>query len=106
MGKLFLAVAAVASLSFPNAGHERMTQAEIVITPSPLVGGSKARIKYTGKLPATITLDWHPAGSPASVTIPANPGYVDIEVPTEATSLIAIDDSGEAEAVGSMVQQP
>ncbi len=83
-----------------------MTQAEIIITPSPLVGGSKARISYTGKLPATITLDWHPAGDPKSVTIPENPGYVDIEVPTEASSLIASDDSGEAEAVGSMVQQP
>lgn len=106
MGKLLLAVAAVASLSFqaPHEGRERMTQAEIIITPTPLVGGSKARIKYTGKLPATITLDWHPAGSPKSVTIPANPGYVDIDVPTEADTLIASDDSGEAEPVSSAVQ--
>lgn len=105
MGKLLLAVAAVASLVFPSGGtNERMTQAEIIITPTPLVGGSKARIKYTGKLPATITLDWHPSGSPKSVTIPANPGYVDIDVPTEADTLIASDDSGEAEPVSSAVQ--
>lgn len=73
-----------------------MTQAEIVISPMPPVGGQTARITYTGKLPATINLDWSPAGSPKSVTIPEKPGYVDIDVPTEATSLIASDPSGEA----------
>ena len=81
-----------------------MTQAEITITPSPLVGGQTGRIKYSGKLPATIELDWHPAGSPKTVTIPANPGYVDIDVPKEASSVIAIDPSGEAESVSSAVQ--
>lgn len=104
MGKLLLAgLVALFSLSSPDGAHQPMTQAEIVITPTPLVGGSKARIQYTGKLPATIDLDWHPAGSPKSVTIPANPGYVDINVPTEADSLIASDPSGEAEHVSSVV---
>ena len=105
MGKLFLAVAAVASLSFqhPHEGHERMTQAEITITPMPPVAGQSARIKYSGKLPATINLDWSPAGSPKSVTIPANPGYVDIDVPKEATSLIASDPSGEADDVATTI---
>ncbi len=81
-----------------------MTQAEIIITPTPLVAGQPARIKYTGKLPVTIDLDWHPAGAPKSVTIPANPGYVDIDVPRQASSLIASDSSGEAESVSSAVQ--
>jgi len=80
-----------------------MPQAEIIITPSPLVGGQTARIKYTGKLPATVDLDWHPAGSPKSVTIPANPGYVDIDAPKEASSLIASDPTGQAEPASSVV---
>lgn len=82
-----------------------MTQAEIVITPSPLVGGQTARIKYTGKLPATITLDWHPSGSPKSVTIPANPGYVEIKVP-DASSVIASDPTGEADPVATTITRP
>ena len=97
MGKLVLAgLVALFSLSSPGGANQPMTQAEIVITPMPPVGGQTAQIKYTGKLPATINLDWSPSGSPKSVTIPANPGYVDIDVPKEATSLIASDPSGEA----------
>lgn len=83
-----------------------MTQAEIIITPTPLVAGQSARIKYTGKLPVTIDLDWHPAGAPKQVTIPANPGYVDLDVPKEASSLIASDSSGEAEPVATTITQP
>lgn len=104
MGKLLLAgLVALFSLSSPDGANQPMKQAEIVFTPSPLVGGQKAQIKYTGKLPATIDLDWHPAGSPKSVTIPANPGYVEIEVPQEADSVIASDPSGEAEPASSVV---
>lgn len=107
MGKLVLAgLVALFSLSCPEGVHQTMTQAEIIITPTPPVAGQSARIKYTGKLPATINLDWSPAGSPKSVTIPANPGYVDIDVPKEATSLIASDQSGEAEDVSTIVSAP
>lgn len=80
-----------------------MPQAEIIITPTPPVAGQTARIKYTGKLPATIDLDWSPAGTPKSVTIPANPGYVDIDVPKEATSLIASDPDGDADDVATTI---
>lgn len=80
------------------------TQAEIIITPTPLVAGQTARITYTGKLPATIDLDWHPAGSPKSVTIPAKPGYVDIDVPAGAKSLWASDPTGEAGSVQTVIQ--
>lgn len=96
------ALAAIAALVL-GSDSLRMTQAEIIITPTPPVAGQSARIKYSGKLPATINLDWSPAGSPKSVTIPANPGYVDIDVPKEATSLIATDDSGEAPDVATTI---
>lgn len=83
-----------------------MTQAEIIITPSPLVAGQKARIEYTGKLPATIDLDWDPAGEPKQVTIPEKPGYVEFDVPASADSVFASDPTGEAETVASMVTHP
>lgn len=102
MGKLLLAVLGVVSLGFTTQGS--MPQAEIILSPTPPTAGGTMRIKYTGKLPATIKLDWHPSGSPASVTIPANPGWVDVEVPKEAKSLIAIDDSGDAESVSTSIQ--
>lgn len=101
MGKLLLAVLGVASLGFTTRGP--MPQAEIILSPTPPTAGQPMRIKYTGKLPATIKLDWHPSGSPGSVTIPANPGYVDIEVPKEATSLWASDESGEADSVQTVI---
>lgn len=81
-----------------------MTQAEIIITPTPPVAGQTMRIEYTGKLPATIDLDWHPAGDPKQVTIPEKPGYVEIKVPTGATSLWASDPTGEANSVQTVVQ--
>ncbi len=104
MGKLILAVLVVASLAFTKQGGQRLTQPEIILSPTPPTAGQSMRIKYTGKLPATIKLDWHPSGSPSSVTIPANPGHVDIDVPVGAKSLIAIDDSGEAESVSTSIQ--
>lgn len=104
MGKLILAVLGVASLAFTHQGDKPVPQAEIILSPTPPTAGQPMRIKYTGKLPATIKLDWHPSGSPSSVTIPANPGYVDVEVPQGAKSLIAIDDSGEAESVSTSIQ--
>lgn len=106
MGKLLLAAAAVASLAFTNQVDKPVTQAEIILSPTPPTAGQSMRIKYTGKLPATIKLDWHPSGSPSSVTIPANPGYVDIDVPKEASSLIASDDSGDAEPVATTITRP
>ena len=106
MGKLILAVLGVASLAFTNQGDRPVTQAEIILSPTPPTAGQTMRIKYTGKLPATIKLDWHPAGSPASVTIPANPGWVDIEVPKGASSLIAIDESGAADPESTTITQP
>jgi len=82
-----------------------MTQAEIIITPTPPVAGQKMRIEYTGKLPATIDLDWYPSGDPKSVTIPEKPGYVEIEVP-DASSVIASDPSGEADPVATTITRP
>lgn len=102
MGKLLLAVLGVASLGFTTRGP--MPQAEIILSPTPPSAGQTMRIKYTGKLPATIKLDWHPSGSPKSVTIPANPGYVDVEVPKGADSLIAIDESGDADPVSTAIK--
>lgn len=83
-----------------------MTQAEIIITPTPPVAGQTMRIEYTGKLPATIDLDWYPAAEPKQVTIPEKPGYVEITVPEGPSSVIASDPSGEAEPVATTITRP
>lgn len=104
MGKLLLAVLGVASLAFTNQVGQPVTQAEIILSPTPPTAGQTMRVTYTGNLPATIVLDWHPTGTPTKVSIPANPGYVDITVPRGASSLIASDSSGDADPVSTMIQ--
>lgn len=98
------ALAAIAALVL-GADAARMPQAEIVITPTPPVAGQTMRIEYTGKLPATIDLDWYPSGDPKQVTIPEKPGYIEIKVP-DASSVIASDSAGEAEPVATTITRP
>ena len=65
-------------------------QPTITISPIPPRQGEKMTITYTGKLPVTLELDWDPAGTPSSVTIPVG-GSATVTVPGNATSLIVAD---------------
>lgn len=104
MGKLLLAVAAVASLVFPTGGtNEHMTNPTITISPIPPVAGQKMEITYTGTPGTKLSLDWDPASEPSSVTVDAN-GKAGVVVPAGATSVIVDDPTGAAKPVSSMIQ--
>ena len=77
----------------------------ISISPMPPKQGQSATIAYTGKPGTILLLDWHPSGSPASVTIGAN-GSATIRIPTGATSLVVTDPTPNGAAQIATVIQP
>lgn len=74
----------------------------ISLNPSPPSQGGRLTVGYTGKPGTVLNLDWHPSGTPATVTIGPN-GTAVVVVPTTATSLIVSDPSGGASPVATTV---
>jgi len=76
--------------------------ATITLSPSPPSVGDTLTITYTGRVGQVLNLDWHPSGSPTTVTIGSN-GTAQVVVPSSATSLIVSDPSGNASAVSTTI---
>lgn len=74
----------------------------ITLDPVPPAAGAQLTIKYTGKVGTVLNLDWHPSGTPPTVTIGAN-GEAVVDVPTGASSLIVSDPTGGAQSQSTTV---
>lgn len=83
-------------------GNDEDTNLVITLDPVPPTQGSKVKVSYTGKIGTVLYLDWHPSGTPATVTIGAD-GTASVTVPTTATSLIVSDPAGGASPVTTTV---
>jgi hypothetical protein len=107
MGKLLLAVAAVASMSFTHGGTsmgggDNDPVPTITISPKPPSQGGRVTIYYTGKPGTVLDLDWDPAGTPTSCTIDST-GKAHVIVPSNASSLIVHDPTGGANDASTVV---
>lgn len=102
MLKLALGVCALL-VGMSTQDPDESPQPVITISPIPPRQGGTMEIGYSGKLPVTLEIDWDPAGTPTSVTIPVG-GTAKVTVPANATSVIVVDPTpGGAAANGSMI---
>lgn len=107
--KLALAFAAVVAL-MPGMSNQDPTppappQPTITIdSPTPHAGDT-VKVTYTGKLPVTLNLDWDPAGTPTTLTIPVG-GTATLVVPAGTSSLIVTDPTPNGANAAVMVVQP
>jgi len=72
---------------------------EITISPIPPVQGDTMKVTYSGPLPVTLTVDFHP-GEPFEIDVTDSDG-VDVDVPADAIAVKVT--GGNAPANGSVV---
>lgn len=97
------ALAAVLALATMGAMSNPSPQPTITISPMPPHQGGIMEVSYDGPTPVTLEIDWDPAGTPTSVTIPRGKTKAKVKVPANATSVIVTDPVGGAPANGSVI---
>lgn len=106
MGKALLALGCALLAAMMPAEGARMgdhdMQPVIGLDPIPPHQGDKLTVTYSGRLPVTLELDWHPSGSPTTVTI-NSAGGTTITVPAGASSLIVHDPTGGADDESTVI---
>ena len=80
-------------------------QPAITVNDSTPQVGDTISVSYSGPKPVTLDLNWDPAGSPTTITIPAN-GIAKLKIPAGASSLIITDPTPNGADAVPLVIQP